>query len=175
MREPLKSLRMLTYVHNTPIVLVLLQKLQFEKLSRGCKRFQGKHTRVVQWSGECGQMRSCENLDRSTWEEDIQDPPNATVERLLRAAGGEAEVHLANLSRSARLAPDVVSGAIADNRQLKNDWEAFGRRLGNQENVLKARRDTLEGFLEDIPLPAATDVTDPESTMENVPDTEHEP
>ncbi|ETK94202.1 hypothetical protein L915_02700, partial [Phytophthora nicotianae] len=125
---------------------------------------------LANWANEV--MR---NLDRSTWEEDIQDPPTATVERLLRAAGGEAEVHLANLSRSARLAPDVVSGAIADNRQLKNDWEAFGRRLGNQENVLKARRDTLEGFLEDIPLPAATDVTDPESTMENVPDTEHEP
>eukprot|EP00644_Phytophthora_capsici_P013951 jgi/Phyca11/9704/fgenesh1_pm.PHYCAscaffold_40_\ len=107
--------------------------------------------------------------------QDIYNPPTATVERLLRAADGEAEIHLANLSRSARLALDVVNGAIADNRQLKNDWEAFGRRLDNQENALRARRDTLEGFLEDIPIPPVTDVIDPMPPMENVPETEHEP
>eukprot|EP00644_Phytophthora_capsici_P001456 jgi/Phyca11/6244/fgenesh1_pm.PHYCAscaffold_10_\ len=110
-----------------------------------------------------------------TYQGNIYDPPTATVERLLRAADGEAEIHLTNLSRSARLALDVVNGAIADNRQLKNDWEAFGRRLDNQENVLRARRDTLEGFLEDIPIPPVTDVIDPMPAMENVPDTEHEP
>ncbi|EEY66194.1 uncharacterized protein PITG_03747 [Phytophthora infestans T30-4] len=115
------------------------------------------------------------NLDRSTWEVDIYNPPTATVERLLRAADGEADIHLANLSRSARLALDVVNGAIADNRQLKNDWEAFGRRLDNQENALRSRRDTLEGFLEDIPIPPVTDVIDPTPAVENVPDTKHEP
>ncbi|POM64162.1 hypothetical protein PHPALM_20346 [Phytophthora palmivora] len=134
------------------------------------RTYQGNAIVWRMWANEI--MRK---LDRSTWEVDVLDLPPATVERLLRAADGEAGLHLASLSRSTRLALDIVNGAIADNHQLKNDWEAFGRRLDNQENALKARRDTLEGFLEDILLPLATYVSDPESTMENIPDTEHGP
>ncbi|OWZ07095.1 LOW QUALITY PROTEIN: hypothetical protein PHMEG_00020557 [Phytophthora megakarya] len=74
-----------------------------------------------------------------------------------------------HLNRSTLLALDIVNGAIVDNHQLKNNWEAFGRRLDNQENALKLP----EGFLEDISLSPATDVLDPEPSMENIPDTKH--
>ncbi|GMG15054.1 unnamed protein product [Phytophthora fragariaefolia] len=130
---------------------------------------------TYQGSATVWRMRANEimrNLDRSTWE---VDPPTATVERLLRAADGEAERHLTILSRATRLALDIVNGAIADNQKLINDWEAFGRRLDNQECALSVRRDTIESFLEDIPLLPPTAVTNPLSTLENVPDTEHEP
>ncbi|OWY95351.1 hypothetical protein PHMEG_00034669 [Phytophthora megakarya] len=57
--------------------------------------YQGNAIIWRMWANEI--MR---NLDRSTWEVNVLDRPPAAVEHLLRAADGEAELHLANLSRS---------------------------------------------------------------------------
>ncbi|GMF21660.1 unnamed protein product [Phytophthora fragariaefolia] len=113
------------------------------------------------------------NLDRSTWEVGILDPPTARVERLLRAADSEVELHIGRLTRSSRIALDCVNAAIADNERLQSDWKAFGLRLTNQRQVLAARQESIEGFLEDLPLPAATDVIDRLTNIEKVGGTEH--
>ncbi|GMG17686.1 unnamed protein product [Phytophthora fragariaefolia] len=114
------------------------------------------------------------NLDRSAWEVGVLDPPTARVERLLHAADSQVEQHLAGVSRSARLALDVVNSSIADNSQLHKDWEAFGRRLLNQQHALAARKEVIEAFLADVTLPPASEVDDPVENMENISDTEHQ-
>ncbi|GMF40626.1 unnamed protein product [Phytophthora fragariaefolia] len=148
------------------------------------------------------------NLDRSTWEVGILDPPTARVELLLRAADSEVELHIVRLTRSSCIALDcdfhltiyqtcrslctvrhhvqlplgvldicssrVVLKSIADNERLPNDWKAFGLRLTNRRQVLAARKESIEGFLEELPLPAATDVIDPLTNIENVGDNKHQ-
>ncbi|KAG3093195.1 hypothetical protein PI124_g15486 [Phytophthora idaei] len=113
------------------------------------------------------------NLNRSTWDAAVLDPPTPRVERLLRAADSQIEQHLSGLTRSARLALDCVNASMADNEQLKKDWEAFGRRLVNQQQTLAERKEIIEGFLDDIPLPPVTEEIDPLPRMENAEDTEH--
>ncbi|GMF40963.1 unnamed protein product [Phytophthora fragariaefolia] len=114
------------------------------------------------------------NLDRPTWERAVLDAPPNRLERYLSPVDGQVHEHLTHLTRSTQVALDTINFALADNAELKRDWEAFGRRLECQRRALEARKETLEGFLNDIPLPTAAEVHDPLPTMPNIEDTEHQ-
>ncbi|KAJ8554832.1 hypothetical protein ON010_g9650 [Phytophthora cinnamomi] len=131
--------------------------------------YQGSAVVWRMWANDITQ-----NLDRSTWEVSILDPPTARVERLLRAVDSEMELHIGRLTRSLRMALDCVNAAIADNERLQSDWKAFGLCLTNQRQVLAAHKESIDGFFEDLSLPAATDVVNPLTNTENVEDTEHQ-
>ncbi|KAG3114578.1 hypothetical protein PI125_g6308 [Phytophthora idaei] len=101
-------------------------------------------------------------------------PPPARLERYLSPSDRHVHEHLVHLTRSTRVALDTVNLAIADNQELRNAWELFGRRLKTQRFALEARKVTLEGYLADIPLPDDGDVHDPIPRMENIEDSEHQ-
>ncbi|KAG3113550.1 hypothetical protein PI125_g7199 [Phytophthora idaei] len=114
------------------------------------------------------------NLDRSTWEVAVLDPPTARILPMLQAADARVEQHQADLTKSADLALDFVDASIKDNEQLHHHWEMFGMRLANQKDALAAGKRTLEGIRAGIPLPPLSTVIDPLATMENMEDTEHQ-
>ncbi|KUF77675.1 hypothetical protein AM587_10010980 [Phytophthora nicotianae] len=114
------------------------------------------------------------NLDRSTWENAVLDPPTAMILPMLQAASARVEQHLADLTKSADLALDIVDASLKDNKQLHHHWEMFGLSLSNQKEALEARKRTLEGIRANIPLPPLSTVTDPLASMENMEDTEHQ-
>ncbi|KAG6944722.1 hypothetical protein JG688_00016941 [Phytophthora aleatoria] len=96
------------------------------------------------------------------------------LERYLSPSDGHVHEHLVHLTRSTRVALDTVNLAIADNQELRNAWESYGRRLKTQRFALEARKVTLEGYLADIPLPDDGDGHDPIPRMENIEDSEHQ-
>ncbi|KAF1795469.1 hypothetical protein GQ600_18598 [Phytophthora cactorum] len=112
------------------------------------------------------------NLDRSTWEVAVLDPPTVRILPMLQAADARVEQHLADVTKSADLALDIVDASIKDNEQLHHHWEMFGMRLANQKDALAAGKRTLEGIRAGIPLPPLSTVIDPLATMENIEDTE---
>ncbi|KAG3139643.1 hypothetical protein PC128_g25339 [Phytophthora cactorum] len=114
------------------------------------------------------------NLDRSTWDAAVLDPPPppARLERYLSPPDGQVHEHLVHLTRSTRVALDTVNLALADNQELRNAWESYGRRLKAQRFAFEARKVTLEGYLADIPLSDDGDVHDPIPRMENIEDTD---
>ncbi|RAW22790.1 hypothetical protein PC110_g20773 [Phytophthora cactorum] len=135
----------------------------------GGATFQASAAAWRMWANEI--MR---NLDRSTWEVAVLDPPTARILPMLQAADARVEQHLADLTKSADLALDIVDASIKDNEQLHHDWEIFEMRLVNQKDALAARKRTLEGTRAGIPLPPLSTVIDPLATMENMEDTEHQ-
>ncbi|ETN15359.1 hypothetical protein PPTG_06635 [Phytophthora nicotianae INRA-310] len=101
-------------------------------------------------------------------------PPTARILPMLQAASARVEQHLADLTKSADLALDIVDASLKDNKQLHHHWEMFGLSLSNQKEALEARKRTLEGIRANIPLPPLSTVTDPLASMENMEDTEHQ-
>ncbi|EGZ08157.1 hypothetical protein PHYSODRAFT_339998 [Phytophthora sojae] len=83
------------------------------------------------------------NLNRSTWDAAIQQPPPEYIANLLRLVDTQMEQHVAEVTRTANVALDVV------------------------------RKSVIMGFLRDITPPARDEVIDPLLQMENVEDTEH--
>ncbi|GMF30306.1 unnamed protein product [Phytophthora fragariaefolia] len=130
--------------------------------------YQGSAVIWRMWANEITR-----NLNRSTWEIAVLDPPAPRVERLLQAADSQVAQHLTHLTMSTRVALDIVNASIADNEPLQGRWKAFGQCLENQRHALAARKETLEGLLVDIPLPALNEVTDPIPRLENLEDMEH--
>ncbi|KAG6957911.1 hypothetical protein JG688_00010756 [Phytophthora aleatoria] len=65
------------------------------------------------------------NLDRSTWNAAITDPPPEYIIQLLRPADSQAERQLSNWTRSAKMALDCVNASIADSQQLRQDVEVL--------------------------------------------------
>ena len=61
------------------------------------------------------------NLDRSTWDAAVAQPPPQFVASLLRAADGRHEQHISNVARSAHLALDCINAVTADYQQLRHD------------------------------------------------------
>ncbi|GMF14444.1 unnamed protein product [Phytophthora fragariaefolia] len=118
--------------------------------------YQGSAVIWRMWANEITR-----NLNRSTWEIAVLDPPAPRVERLLQVADSQVAHHLTHLTMSTRVALDIANASIADNELLKGRWKAFGQCLENQRHALAARKETLEGLLPDIPLPALNEVTDP--------------
>ena len=115
------------------------------------------------------------NLNRSTWSDAVLEPPPDYIAHLLRAANSQIEQQLSSLSRSAHLALDCVNASIADYQQLRQDWEAFGRRLDVHGRSLSARKSIIDAFLLDVNLPPAGYVIDPLPRIENLDDFEHAP
>ncbi|OWY92853.1 LOW QUALITY PROTEIN: hypothetical protein PHMEG_00037968 [Phytophthora megakarya] len=62
------------------------------------------------------------NLNRSTWESAISQPPPDHIAGLLQAANSRMEEHISTSLRSAHLALDCVIASIAENNQLREDW-----------------------------------------------------
>ncbi|KAG9398746.1 hypothetical protein AC1031_014064 [Aphanomyces cochlioides] len=114
------------------------------------------------------------NLNRSTWESAISEPPPSYIVGLLQPADTPLQGHLANLSRSVSVALDCVNASIAENEQLQHDWEAFGLRLKMQKERLESRKLIVEAFARDIPPPPFPAVTDPLTTLDNIEDAEHD-
>ncbi|KAI9993083.1 hypothetical protein PInf_015141 [Phytophthora infestans] len=114
------------------------------------------------------------NLDRSTWDASVLDPPPSRLECYLSPSDGQVHEHLVHLTKSTRVALDTVNIALADNQELKDAWEAYGYRLGSQKRALEARKVDLEGYLGDIPVPAVDDVHDPIQRIENIENIEHQ-
>jgi hypothetical protein len=113
------------------------------------------------------------NLDRSTLTASISEPPPPYVANALRPADAQVEQRLTGLQNSARLALDCIRGCRADYRQLRHDWEAFGRRIQSHESNLDAREAIVMAFLRDLRPPEHDQVIDPFARMENVEDHEH--
>ncbi|KAE9111380.1 hypothetical protein PF002_g13571 [Phytophthora fragariae] len=90
------------------------------------------------------------NLNRSTWDAAIAEPPPAQVACLLQAADSRVEEHVANVSRSASMALDCVNASIAGNKQLRKDWKAFGRRLDDQDTALVTHKSDIEAFINGV-------------------------
>ncbi|GMF39962.1 unnamed protein product [Phytophthora fragariaefolia] len=112
------------------------------------------------------------NLNRSTWDAAIAEPPPAQVACLLQTADSRVEEHVANVSRSASMALDCLNASIAANKQLRKGWKAFGRRLDGQDTTLATRKSIIEAFINDV-LPTR-DVIDPLAQMDNLTDVEHQ-
>ncbi|KAF1773383.1 hypothetical protein GQ600_11383 [Phytophthora cactorum] len=72
------------------------------------------------------------NLNRSTWDAAVLQPPPEYIANLLRPVDSQVEAHIAEVTLSANTALEVVLGSIADYKELHRTWEAFGRQL--QEN-----------------------------------------
>ncbi|KAE9017111.1 hypothetical protein PR003_g7438 [Phytophthora rubi] len=113
-------------------------------------------------------------LDRSTWDRDILEPPPSQITNLLKPADLPAERPLAGLSRSSDLALQVVNAAIEDNKRLKASWKAHGERLENQEQLLLARKRTIEAILAGTRLPSLNDVIGPLPALTKIGDIEHQ-
>ncbi|EGZ19430.1 hypothetical protein PHYSODRAFT_327692 [Phytophthora sojae] len=113
------------------------------------------------------------NLNRSTWDAAIQQPPPEYIANLLRLVDIQMEQHVAEVTRTANVALDVVEATIADYRQLRQRWEFLGQYLDENERRLEVRKSVIMGFLRDITPPARDEVIDPLLQMENVEDTDH--
>ncbi|EGZ04483.1 hypothetical protein PHYSODRAFT_343234 [Phytophthora sojae] len=113
------------------------------------------------------------NLNRSTWDTAIQQLPPEYIANLLRLVDTQMEQHVAEITRTANVALDVVEATIADYRQLRQRWEFLGQYLDENERRLEVRKSVIMGFLRDITPPARDKVIDPLLQMENVDDTEH--
>lgn len=111
------------------------------------------------------------NLNRSTWENLINQPPPDYVAVLLRPADLPSDRRLASIGRSTSVALDCVAASTADLHDLR---ETLNRRIDLYERSLAARQRVLEGIVRDARLPTVTQVIDPIQMMENVADTEHQ-
>ncbi|KAF1772633.1 hypothetical protein GQ600_26094 [Phytophthora cactorum] len=115
--------------------------------------YQASAPTWTMWANEI--MR---NLDRSTWDAAVLDPPPARLECYLSPSDGQVHEHLVHLTRPTHVALDTINLALADNQGLRNAWEAYGRRFKTQRFALESRKVTLEGYIADIPLPGDCDV-----------------
>ncbi|KAE8898085.1 hypothetical protein PF005_g16945 [Phytophthora fragariae] len=113
------------------------------------------------------------NLNRSTWEAAIQQPPPEYIANLLRPVDSQLEQHVAGVNRTANLALDVVDATIADCQELRRRWGLLGQYIDENERRLEVRKSVIVGFLRDIAPPTRDEVIDPLLQIENVEDTEH--
>lgn len=114
------------------------------------------------------------NLNRSTWQEQIGDPPPAHLVHLLRAPRLQVEQRAQDLTKSGEMALDCVDGCLQDNELLQKEVKNLGLRLEAQKSLLISKRNFIQAFLADVDLLAVSDVIDPFSRMENLDDTEHQ-
>ncbi|ETI55886.1 hypothetical protein F443_01477 [Phytophthora nicotianae P1569] len=146
--------------------------------ARILEEFKGAYIRPehTDRSGAAAETSILEVVERlrEIWGGRFQDPPTARILPMLQAASARVEQHLADLTKSADLALDIVDASLKDNKQLHHHWEMFGLSLSNQKEALEARKRTLEGIRANIPLPPLSTVTDPLASMENREDTEHQ-
>ncbi|EEY64571.1 uncharacterized protein PITG_15983 [Phytophthora infestans T30-4] len=82
--------------------------------------------------------------------------------------------HLNSINQSTHMALDCVNASIAEAVRLRNDWDAYGRRLECFEISLPTRKAQIESFLHHIDLPNQDELADPLENMENVEDIEHQ-
>lgn len=114
------------------------------------------------------------NLDRTTWDAAVSDPPSVAVASLLRPAASSAESHSVTMNRASMLALNCVNASIAEVDDLWAFLQGVVQRVSNIKSSLAGRKETIEGFVQNVlPVPLS-EVQDPSSTMENVPDVEHE-
>ncbi|EEY54089.1 uncharacterized protein PITG_20311 [Phytophthora infestans T30-4] len=113
-------------------------------------------------------------LDRSTWDDAIRAPPPSRILKLLRASDSRMQEHLNSINQSTHMALDCVNASIAEAVRLRNDWDAYGRRLECFEISLQTRKAQIESFLHHIDLPHPDELADPLENMENVEDIEHQ-
>jgi hypothetical protein len=114
------------------------------------------------------------NLNRSTWETAISEPPPRYIAHLLRPANTPSEQHLDSVTRSASLALEMIDAAIAEHDQLWRAWQSFDHRLQMTRESLATRRTIVEAFVRNLAPPAHGDVADPVPLIVNVEDTEHQ-
>ncbi|KAG6941454.1 hypothetical protein JG688_00018664, partial [Phytophthora aleatoria] len=111
-------------------------------------------------------------ISYSTWETAINRGPPADILKMLRASESRLADHTTSVSRSSNLALNCVVASLEDCKTLRQDWDAFGRRLRDHEKDLETRKSVIEPFMLDV-LPSR-DVPDPLEGMENIPDIDHE-
>ncbi|KAG3092108.1 hypothetical protein PI124_g16981 [Phytophthora idaei] len=128
------------------------------------RTFQGEAIVWRMWANHL----TC-NLNRSTWEAAIAQPPPEHIACLLRASQSHLERHLETLYHSAELALNCVNAAIADFRLLRSDME---RRLDAIESNLSGRKSIVEAFIRNALPPR--NVADPLQRMENAEDVDHQ-
>jgi hypothetical protein len=115
------------------------------------------------------------NLNRSTWESLVLQPPPDYIAHLLQLPASHLEGHLATLTTSANLALDCVDASLADAEQVRRDLAALTQRLDVPERGLLARKSVIEALIRNIPPPPQRAVIDPLLLVDNVEDTEHQP
>jgi hypothetical protein len=116
-----------------------------------------------------------ENLDRSTWEARINEgQPPRHVACLLRPANATVEAHLLNLRQSVTLAKQCVTASIKEYEEIRESFDALGRKLEEHRRSLADRMEMVSAFETDLRPVGMDMVNDPSETMENIPDTEHE-
>ncbi|ETL25422.1 hypothetical protein F441_21323 [Phytophthora nicotianae CJ01A1] len=72
------------------------------------------------------------------------------------------------------MALDCVNASISHSQQMRQDVEDLILRQDAQDKALLARKSVIEKFLYNTHPPAASDVIDPLTTIENVDDVEHQ-
>lgn len=113
------------------------------------------------------------NLDRSSWDAMIQQPPPQQLVHLFRPATTYLEGFVADLAESTNVALDCVNGSLQDYEQLRLDWEAFGQRLDMHKANLETRKAVIVAFIRDLAPPAPSSVQDPMIRLENAEDVDH--
>ncbi|EEY65478.1 uncharacterized protein PITG_16781 [Phytophthora infestans T30-4] len=62
---------------------------------------------------------------------------------------------------------------LAEYKELRRHWEAYGRLLDECQRRLEARQNTVESFIQDIEPPSLSLVIDSLLELENIEDHEH--
>ncbi|KAG1686456.1 hypothetical protein DVH05_006595 [Phytophthora capsici] len=113
------------------------------------------------------------NLNRSTWERDIEELPPRYIAALLRLTDSPLEQRVVNISQSTNIALDCVRAALGDVRQVRRDNEAVARRLEELERNLEGREDILLSIQANISPPSPSSVPDPMDRLRNTEDIDH--
>ncbi|KAI9998142.1 hypothetical protein PInf_002476 [Phytophthora infestans] len=113
------------------------------------------------------------NLNRSTWNANIANPPPSYLTNLLDPAESRFEEHLNGVAQSSSVALDCVRASIGDCQQLRRYLESAGRYLDDQEQRLVAREAIIEGIIRNLVPPSPSTIIDPMPLIENIEDTEH--
>ncbi|POM61879.1 LOW QUALITY PROTEIN: hypothetical protein PHPALM_29038 [Phytophthora palmivora] len=101
------------------------------------------------------------NLNRSTWETAVQQPPPDYIANLLRLVNTQVEQHVAYSAGNVAL--DLMETTISDYQ-----WELLEQYLDENESCLEVRNIVVMRFLRDTTPPVRTEVIDPLQQLENV-------
>jgi hypothetical protein len=114
------------------------------------------------------------NLNRSTWEAEIEKDPPIALHHLIESATTNVGQQLETISHNGHLALECVDGATEDLAKLRDGWVELGRQIDMFERRLGARKQCVEASIRDArPLPLDA-VIDPMTQIENVDDVDHE-
>lgn len=97
----------------------------------------------------------------------------STALRTLSLADSRIGQELRVFNRSARIARDNLDAAITTHNQLREDWNAFGRRMDNYNAILARHRRIVDSFMRNTPLIDANEIADPLQVIDNIEDLEH--